>query len=97
MNYKVGDKVEIPLTKSRGCSWENSLVFRDIKALEQNYLYIVDIYKDECELHYFKDASVGERFLLSEVKLWSEQSNTWETVEVIQNINEEIKEEESKR
>lgn len=88
----IGCKVEIPLTKSVGCSWGSSITLNRAKRLNQCYLYIINIHEDECELHFDKNAEIGESFLLKEVNLWSEESNSWETINTIQNINEEIKE-----
>ena len=96
MKFKKGDRVEIPLSKSFGCTWEKSLILNGARAYGQNYLYIVNINSHVCELHTRQSGIVGEKFLLEEVKLWSEESNSWETINTIQKINEEIKEKRNK-
>lgn len=96
ISLKIGDKVEIPLTKSQGCEWERSLCIQRAKKNNQNYLYIVDIKRGECELDWTNQTTLGEKFLLQEVKLWSEDSISWDIIEEIKHINEEFEEENKK-
>lgn len=44
--FKVGDKVKIPKTKSKGCSYRSSHVIYKAKRENQDYLFIIRI--DEC-------------------------------------------------
>lgn len=94
-SFKIGDRVEIPLTKSVGCKLDHSHVLRIAREYNQNFLFIADLDGKECDLHWLEHSQVGERFLLEEIKLWSEESNSWEIVKTIQSINEEIKEKET--
>lgn len=91
--FIVGDRVELPLTKSVGCPLSSSLVIRRALKEQQNYLYIVSVNPLErsVELHVEED-DLGERFSFEDVKLYNDESPTCEMFKMLIEINEEVQE-----
>ena len=87
---KVGDKVELPLVKAVGIAWEKSVVIQRAMQAKQNYLFIVDIQHDYVELETDKEASMGERFLTTEINLFSEHSPETDVILTLRNSITEI-------
>ncbi len=88
---KVGDKVEIPLVKETGISWEKSFVIKSAFARGQNYLVVTAIEHDYAELDVRKDKEsiTFERFELSTLRKLDYKSPTLEHILVLrQTINE---------
>jgi hypothetical protein len=72
-NWQVGDKVELPIKKSIGCSWEKCEILRAAITVGQNYLFIVKQIDNgrEVELGLTSEWSLGEFFGRDDLKLWT--------------------------
>ena len=83
--FKVGDKVKIPKTKSRGCSLSSSHIVDKAKRENQDYLFIIRI--DECYaikgdtyvLHwrYNGDNFGGDYYVKSDLEHYEEFPEKW--------------------
>ena len=91
MNLQVGDKIEIPLTKSIGCTWEKSVAIQTALAANQNYLYLCAINKDDVEISALEGHLMGECLDHSEVKPYSENSPDIQTIRELRKSIQEIK------
>lgn len=103
MVFKEGDKVEIPLTKSVGLKWERSENIMKALGSNQPFLYVEWTYEDNVYLSWNsnerlpggKRSSGGERFLISEVNLFTEASPTTEVILLLRKTIKEINGEEN--
>ena len=80
--FKVGDKVKLPLTKSYGDSYGNSNAISTAIDKGQKYLYVVNIYpgEDRIDLWYQPNPS-GDYFLISQdnIELYEEPTTSTTT------------------
>jgi hypothetical protein len=97
--FKLGNKVEIPIHKSCGCSWKRAVCIDRAFGYNQNYLYVVGFslvgdLKNRIELAFAENA-LGEHFLEKDLTLWTEESPTIEEIKKIRSIYLEINGEET--
>jgi hypothetical protein len=73
--FKIGQKVCIPQTKSKGVPYESSTTIRGARRMNQNFLYITNI---ECPDTVFlgpvRGEKGGDKFAYTDIKLYTDET-----------------------
>lgn len=97
IEFTVGQKVAIPLTKGTGCNIANCISIKRALQFGTNFLYIVNINISTgvVELSNYEHQETGEMFLIEDIKPLTDDSPTHEIVQALIRINEEVQESDS--
>lgn len=91
---KVGDQVEIPITKSVGVSWSKSELIKRALSYGQPFLFVIVVRTVKghsiVELGLYDNSSFGESFLLSDITRFTKNSPQTEGIKLARKIYEEI-------